>query len=74
MLFRQYRIHESEWIDGLYKANKRPLLANRKGEELQAFIAEGLARREPFYSQAHLSASGSDEEILDQICKHSSTL
>ena len=56
------------------RANKRPLLANRKGEELQAFIAEGLARREPFYSQAHLSTSGSDEEILDQICKHSSTL
>lgn len=52
------------------RANKRPLLANRKGEELQAFIAEGLARREVFYNRATLSLSGSDEEIIAQICEH----
>ena len=50
------------------KANKRPLLANRKGKELQDFIAEGLAKRDPFYSRAHLSATGTDEEIIRQIC------
>jgi len=50
-------------------ANKRPLLADRKGDELKLFIAEGLARREPFYSQAQLSTVGSDEQILMLICK-----
>ena len=51
------------------RANKRPLLADRKGDELRAFIAEGLAKRESFYNQAQLSAIGSDEQILMQICK-----
>ncbi len=50
------------------RTNKRPLLANRKGEELNTFIAEGLAKRESFYKKAYLSATGSDEEILNQIC------
>ncbi|MEI6754824.1 MAG: shikimate kinase [Paludibacter sp.] len=50
------------------RANKRPLLANRKGDELKTFIAEGLAKRESFYKKAYLSASGTDEEILNQIC------
>ncbi|MDD5183715.1 MAG: shikimate kinase [Paludibacter sp.] len=51
------------------RANKRPLLAERKGEELQQFIAEGLAKREPFYEQAAYSVSGDIDEIVDQICK-----
>ena len=51
------------------RANKRPLLADRKGDELKTFIAEGLAKREPFYNQAQLSAIGSDEQILMLICK-----
>ncbi|MEI8271905.1 MAG: shikimate kinase [Paludibacter sp.] len=50
-------------------ANKRPLLADRKGDELKTFIAEGLAKRESFYDQAQLSATGSDEQILMQIRK-----
>ena len=49
------------------RANKRPLLANRKGVELQEFISEGLAKREPFYNKALLSVTGTDEEILSQI-------
>ncbi|MHB9141455.1 MAG: shikimate kinase [Paludibacter sp.] len=51
------------------RANKRPLLAERKGEELQQFIAEGLAKREPFYEQAAYSVSGDIDEVVDQICK-----
>jgi len=50
------------------RANKRPLLAERKGEELQQFIAEGLAKREPFYEQAAYSVSGDIDEVVDQIC------
>lgn len=49
-------------------ANKRPLLANRKGEELQQFIAQGLAAREPYYSRAMFSVHGDVESVVDQIC------
>ena len=55
------------------RANKRPLLADRKGDELRAFIADGLAKRESFYNQAQLSAIGSDEQILMLICKFVAT-
>jgi shikimate kinase len=48
-------------------SNKRPLLARLKGEELEAFIAEGLAKREAIYLQADAVASGTEEEILSQI-------
>ena len=52
----------------LSHANKRPLLANRKGEELLHFISEGLAKREPFYTQAAYSVSGEIESTVSQIC------
>jgi len=50
-------------------ANKRPLLANRKGEELSQFIADGLAMREPFYTQANYTVTGDVESVVKQICK-----
>jgi len=50
-------------------ANKRPLLAKRKGEELQQFIAEGLAVREPFYAQAAYALSGEIEATVSEICE-----
>ena len=49
--------------------NKRPLLAGRKGDELRQFIADGLAKREPFYSQAAFSLSGEIEWTVTEICK-----
>jgi len=49
--------------------NKRPLIANRKGEELRQFIAEGLAGREPFYEKAAYSLSGSIEDTVEEICE-----
>jgi len=52
----------------LSHANKRPLLANRKGEELLHFISEELVKREPFYSQAAFSVSGEIESTVSQIC------
>lgn len=52
------------------KANKRPLLAERKGAELRRFIANGLLVREPFYNQAELSVVGAENEIISQICEY----
>lgn len=49
-------------------ANKRPLIANRKGAELQQFIAEGLAKREAFYSKAAFTVAGEIESTVSQIC------
>ena len=49
-------------------SNKRPLLAEKKGEELLRFIREGLAMREPFYSQATFCVTGEIELLLSQIC------
>lgn len=51
------------------RAGKRPLIANKQGNELRQFIAEGLSAREAFYKQAKVSVSGSDEEILTNIEK-----
>ena len=48
-------------------ANKRPLLAGRKGEELLHFIREGLTIREPFYSQASFSVTGEIEDTVSRI-------
>lgn len=46
------------------KANKRPLLAERKGDELLRFISEGLSKREPFYSQAEIVITNDTEENI----------
>ena len=51
----------------LIGGNKRPLLANRKGEELRQFIADGLAKREDFYEKAKHSLSGEINETVDAI-------
>jgi len=53
----------------LVGVSKRPLLANRKGEELRRFIEEGLTKREPFYSNATHSLSGDIQETVDRICE-----
>ncbi|HEY6915610.1 MAG TPA: shikimate kinase, partial [Paludibacter sp.] len=49
--------------------SKRPLLANRKGEELRRFIAEGLSKRESFYEKANYSLSGDIDDTVEKICK-----
>jgi len=49
--------------------SKRPLLANRREEELRLFIAEGLAKREPFYNKATHSLSGDIDETVEAICE-----
>ena len=49
------------------RTNKRPLLAERKGEELLEFIAEGLSKREPYYEQASHSIPGNNETIVEEI-------
>ena len=48
-------------------ANKRPLLAGKKGEDLLMFIKEGLAMREPFYSKSKYSVTGEIEFAVKQI-------
>jgi len=49
------------------RTNKRPLLANRKGEELCRFIAEGLAKRESFYENTSHSVSGNIDQTVEEI-------
>jgi len=49
--------------------SKRPLLANRKGEELRRFIAEGLSKRESHYEKANYSLSGDIDETVEKICE-----
>ena len=49
--------------------SKRPLLANRKGEELRRFIAEGLSKREAHYEKANYSLSGDIDETVEKICE-----
>lgn len=49
--------------------SKRPLLANRKGEELRRFIAEGLSKRESHYKKANYSLSGDIDETVEKICE-----
>jgi len=49
------------------KAGKRPLLADRKGEELRKFIEEGLSTREPFYNLAAKHISGTDEQMIERL-------
>ena len=46
---------------------KRPILGNREGEELIQFIADGLAKREQFYTQATYAISGDVEAEVQQI-------
>lgn len=49
------------------KVNKRPLLAERKGEELRRFIADGLAKRETFYANAALELTGDFETVIENV-------
>ncbi len=52
----------------LSRANKRPLLAERKGDKLRQFIADGLGRREPYYTKARFVVHGNDEAVVSLIC------
>ena len=49
------------------RIGKRPLLGDRKGEELRLFIEQGLSVRSPFYEKAQRVVSGTDEEIIARI-------
>lgn len=49
------------------RLGKRPLLAERKGDDLRKYISDTLADREKFYLKAKLKVSGSDENIITSI-------
>lgn len=49
------------------RKGKRPLLADRKGNDLLKFIEQGLNAREPFYNRAQRMISGTDEEMVREI-------
>ena len=49
------------------QAAKRPLIATKKGDELRQFIAEGLKKREPFYTQANYSVAGDVSAVVKEI-------
>ena len=49
------------------QAAKRPLIATKKGDELRQFIAEGLKKREPFYTRANFSVAGDVNAVVKEI-------
>lgn len=49
---------------------KRPILASYQGDDLEAYIAVNLEKREPFYNQAKHVFSGTDKEIVEKIVNH----
>jgi len=49
----------------------RPLILGKTGDELQAYIRQSLAEREPFYSQAKHTL---DVSLLDNFEKISITI
>ena len=53
------------------KAGVRPLIAEKKDDELIQFIKDGLSKREIFYNRAKCIISGSDKSIAEQINTYS---
>lgn len=51
----------------LRNRSRRPLLADKSGEELREFIDSAMDAREPYYSRAHARFSGLALEDRDQI-------
>jgi shikimate kinase len=49
------------------QATKRPLIASKTGDELRLFIAEGLEKREPFYTRANYSVQGDVKSVVTEI-------
>ena len=67
-VYLKYSAQElAERLGGSHVA-KRPVLGNRQGDELLQFISDGLAKREPFYTQAAHSVWGDIESEVQQIC------
>jgi shikimate kinase len=48
-------------------ANKRPLIAEKKGDELLEFISKTLLTREVFYNKAQHLIFGTEAEIIQRI-------
>lgn len=46
---------------------KRPLIAAKSGEELEAFVRDNVQAREPFYRQARMTVSGRSVRASDII-------
>jgi len=67
-IYLKYSAHELALRLGGTNISKRPVLANRSGEELIKFVTQGLQKRELFYSQANFTVSGEINEEVDQIC------
>ena len=65
------QLKPQEIIDRLKTSHTpRPLLKDKTGGELLAFINDKLAEREPFYTQAHILANAKDwsvDEFVAQV-------
>lgn len=48
---------------------KRPILADRQGDDLETFIAANLEKREPFYNRAAWKVNGADKDVDQQIIR-----
>ena len=53
--------------------DSRPLLKDKREEELLRYITSKLAEREAFYKQAHYIITGEDDELVKQIERITST-
>ncbi len=51
------------------KANVRPLVKNKTGDELLQYITHLLSIREPFYLQSQRIVEGSDAEIVEWVSR-----
>lgn len=49
---------------------KRPILAQYKGKDLEKFIGDTLEKREVFYGKAHFKVNGTDDEIANKIVEY----
>lgn len=67
-IYLKYTAEELAQRLGGANVAKRPVLGNRQGGELIQFIAEGLAKREVFYSQAAHNVAGDLSSEVSLIC------
>lgn len=68
-IYLKYSAEELAQRLGGTNVAKRPVLGNRQGNDLIQFIAEGLAKREEFYSQASHFVSGDITSEVNQVCE-----
>lgn len=66
------KMHSASLAHRLKHARRlRPVIRDVKNDDMQAFVENQLAEREPFYRQAHITVKGEDLELgkLENLLK-----